>query len=58
LSTEVDFDAVDINNIRWWEKIWLNGQPYFIDKINLTLTGDSDIRIDSVEMRTARIYGA
>ena len=55
-SCTIDFNGVDINNIRWWEKIWLKGQPYFIDKINLTLIGDSNIRIDSVELRTARLF--
>ena len=55
-SCTIEFNAIDINNIRWWEKIWLNGQPYFIDKINLTLSGDADIRIDSVELRTARLF--
>lgn len=54
----INFDAVDINNIKWWEKIWLKDQPYFIDKINLTLRGNSEIRIDSVQLRTARLYGA
>lgn len=53
----IDMTAVAINNNKWWEKIWLAGQPYFIDKINLTMIGDSDIRIDSVELRTARLYG-
>jgi hypothetical protein len=56
-SCSIALDGVDINNIRWWEKIWLKGQPYFIDKINITLTGDSDIRVDSVDLRTARLFG-
>jgi len=54
----IALNAVDINNLKWWEKIYLNNQPYFIDKINLTLTGDSDIRIDSIDLRTARIFAA
>jgi hypothetical protein len=56
-SCGIAFDGVDINNLKWWEKIWIQGQPYFIDKINLTLIGDSDIRVDSVDLRTARLYG-
>lgn len=46
----------DIMNIKWEEKITINNQPYFIDKIDITLLANDTIRTENVELKQARLF--
>lgn len=46
----------DIVGLKWEEKVMINNQPYFIDKIDITLLANDTIRTENIELRQSRLF--